>query len=547
MKKLQIKTLSSLAKVFSSRICGRVSYKTDAACGQSISFQVAYRLQGLVKYAKKGYSVVVESPLENISRFHVREVASNLPVYPERTDKNYITTKPGLFPDPLVPADGEGIVAASEMWRALWFTVAIPETCQEGVYPVKVTFLDDNGEIAAETTYRIKVHAVSLPAQSLLFTQWFHCDCIADIHGVPVFSEEHWTLIGKYMKLAADHGMNMILTPVVTPPLDTAVGHERPTVQLVEIEKQGETYTFDFTRLRRYVAMALDCGIKAFEIGHLFTQWGVAHAPKVVARVDGEEKRIFGWETDAQSEEYVAFLNLLVPALIEAMLSAGISKDQLWFHVSDEPHKEHLEPYRKGAEVLKPLIKGCHHMDALSDLDFYNEGLLESPVAATNRIEPFLEANVPGLWCYYCCSQCVDVSNRFFAMPSARTRIIGVQMFKYGIAGFLQWGYNFYYTARSQRMVDPYRETCGDQDWPSGDPFSVYPLGDDVIPSLRQKVFANALEDLRLLQLLEQKLGHERAVAEVEKVAMQEITFASYPKQEEFFDALYQMIFSYLD
>ena len=46
----------------------------------------------------------------------------------------------------------------------------------------------------------------------------------------------------KYMRMAAEHGMNMILTPVFTPALDTEIGKERPCTQLVEITKNDAGY-----------------------------------------------------------------------------------------------------------------------------------------------------------------------------------------------------------------------------------------------------------------------------------------------------------------
>ena len=171
---------------------------------------------------------------------------------------------------------------------------------------------------------------------------------------------------------------------------------------------------------------------------------------------------------------------------------------------------------------------------------------METPVVATNRIEPYLDAKVEGMWCYYCCSQCVDVANRFFAMPSSRNRIIGVQIYKTGMSGFLHWGYNFYYSQYSVRKLDPYRETDGGGAFPSGDCFSVYPYGDTVIPSLRQKVFANALEDVRLLQLLEAKIGKDRVVEMIDAVAGEPITFSHYPHDDSFFDRLYGRIFELL-
>ena len=67
-------------------------------------------------------------------------------------------------------------------------------------------------------------------------------------------------------------------------------------------------YTFDFSLLTRFMDMADRLGVKYFEIAHLFTQWGAEHAPKVMATVDGEYKRIFGWDTEAAGEEYSTFL-----------------------------------------------------------------------------------------------------------------------------------------------------------------------------------------------------------------------------------------------
>jgi hypothetical protein len=296
------------------------------------------------------------------------------------------------------------------------------------------------------------------------------------------------------------------------------------------------------------VKTAQSFGIKYFEINHFFTQWGAKATPKVVATIEnGTKTRIFGWDISSLSEEYTCFLSQLIPAVIAKFEAMGISKDRIYFHVSDEPKPEQIEAYKAAKGILAPLIRDCKCIDALSSIDFYNEKLVEIPIPATNHIEPFLDAEISERWCYYCCSQCVDVSNRFIAMPSPRTRIIGVQMFKYNMKGFLQWGYNFYYTRLSQRLIDPYNVTDSGRAFPAGDPFSVYPSEDGAIPSLRQKVFSNALEDMRLLSLLEEKIGHTATVELIERVAGMTITFSKYPKNEDFFQKLYAEIFKELE
>ena len=83
-------------------------------------------------------------------------------------------------------------------------------------------------------------------------------------------------------------------------------------------------------------------------------------------------------------------------------------------------------------------------------------------------MEPFLERGMEGLWTYYCTGQWKEVSNRFMAMPSARTRILGVQLYLYKISGFLHWGFNFYNSQYSIKHINPYAVTDAGEAFPSG-------------------------------------------------------------------------------
>ena len=529
--------LSSLAKVFPGKIYGDKINHGVCVKGQTVSYQIAIKGKG-------DYTFKIDSPLlDSIKTYRVGYVPSTLSAYPQAFDENYITTEPGRFPDPLFPIEGNSFKLENEDFLTLWLNIWVKKDEKAGKYPINVTFYKENEQVGM-STYILEIKDEILPEQSLIFTQWFHTDCIADVHHTEVFSPLHWELIEKYVKIAADHGMNMILTPVLTPPLDTEVGGERTTVQLADIEKTDDGYIIDLSRLERFIDLCVESGIKCFEVNHFFTQWGAKSAPKVIARVNGEEKRIFGWETDASSPEYGEFLNALVPKIIEAFDKKGIDKTRLYFHVSDEPNESQLESYRVAASVLMPLVKGCNHMDALSHFEFYQEKLVPVPVVATNALDPFIKADVKDLWCYYCCAQARTVANRFFAMPSYRNRIIGVQMYKYGMAGFLHWGYNFYNTQFSKKKINPYEVTDAGGGFPSGDAFSVYPYENGVIPSLRQKVFKEALDDMRLLTLLEGKIGREETVRLIDATAGMNITFKEYPQNEEFFVKLYENIFN---
>ena len=535
----EIFAVSSLEKVFSDTkpmpYAGRLSMLRK----DRLSFQAAFQFLGDRPDLRWGVWVraEVESPLKQwIRLYHVKEIPSTHPVTDD-SDGNYLRTTPGLYPDLLQPLNDGMLRADLGRWNALWVELASDEETPAGEFPVKVTLTLGEGESSRTLTLETSVEVIPavLPDQELIRTEWFHGDCVADYYHVEVFSEEHWELLRKQIACAAEYGINMLLTPVFTQPLDTAVGGERTTIQLVDVARNNGVYSFGFDKLDRWVRMCRECGIQYFEIAHLYTQWGAEHCPKIMATVDGEYRRIFGWDTAATGEDYRNFLAAFLPALTARLEALGVDKKHAYFHVSDEPGEAHLPQYHACKEQIAPYLEGYPLMDALSDFDFYQKGVCRHPVVASNHVTPFLEHHVPDLWVYYCCSQGYQVSNRFFSMPSARNRIIGTQFYKYQIAGFLQWGFNFYNSQFSLRHLDPFAVTDADIAFPSGDAFMVYP-GPDGTPwkSIRLLVFAEALNDLRAFRLLESLTSREYVLELMEGGLSKEITFFEYPHEADY-------------
>jgi hypothetical protein len=120
-------------------------------------------------------------------------------------------------------------------------------------------------------------------------------------------------------------------------------------------------------------------------------------------------------------------------------------------------------------------------------------------------------------------------------MPSFRNRVLGIQLYKYKIAGFLHWGYNFWYSQHSRKAIDPFKNTDANYSFPSGDAFLVYPGEDGPIESIRLEVLNEALQDLRALQLLESIVGREQVLTLLEEGLDHEITFEQYPQDQEWY------------
>ena len=152
---------------------------------------------------------------------------------------------------------------------------------------------------------------------------------------------------------------------------------------------------------------------------------------------------------------------------------------------------------------------------------------------AVNHIEPFV-GKVENLWAYYCCGQNRDyVPNRFFAMPSQRNEVLGFLLYKYGCEGFCSGA--IISGIRSSRFVRSTPiQSLTQAAHSSGDAYVVYPAPDGTpYVSLRLKVFYDGFQDMRLLKLLERKIGRNEVIKVLEKDLAAPLSFTEYPRSDE--------------
>lgn len=542
---LLFRQLSSLAKVFlddDPNRCPEVDSIT-ALKGERISWQILYK--GTFHGQRKTPVTFTFQRDDRIPLqfYTVGNVPCMLPCrFDKHDDDNYLRTSPGLYPDVLFPLKENRLFVVAENCHSLFITATIPEAIEPGSYPIRLTFtVGGENPVILEKVYTITVLDAVLPPQETVYTQWFHSDCIATYYGLEILSEAHWAMLEKFIAMAAHTGINMLLTPIFTPPLDTAIGSERPTMQLMDIRLDEKGYHFSFDKLARWIRLCQKHGIHRFEICHLFTQWGSGCTPKIVVHTKDGEQKLFGWHVKSDTPAYQDFLNACIPALTAFLKEQGVY-DNTYFHISDEPKFEkNLDIYLQQRQMIAHLIPEDKLMEACSHPGFMTQGIIKRPVCITNKVETFWEQGLTNIWAYYCClPHDRNYGNRFIAMPSGRNRINGFQLYKYGIGGFLHWGYNFYYSQLSRRPINPFCETDAEEAFPSGDAFSVYPGAEGPLESLRSVVFYESLQDIRACQLLERHIGREAVLALINQDG--EIKFNVYPSTDEGILAIRQRI-----
>ncbi len=538
---LNVKFISSLDKVFYDQSINEFEAleSISALRGERLSLQLIYAYDRDDIHRSPSFHKPVFSG--ELAKYVTVRNVKHLPVMKYDGDASgpkladYLRFPPGLFPDLLSPMAGGDIFAICDMMlESIWVEIDVPEDMKAGEYTlgVRIDLVEDQvalnrgePETVAETSVRVEIIGATLPKQTLMHTEWFHTDCLAQYYNVPVWSEAHWQIIENFAECAVKNGINMLLTPVFTLPLDTAIGGERLTTQLVGIKKTGNRYSYDWKLLDRWIEMCDRVGVEYLEISHLFTQWGATHAPKIMATVDGEYKKLFGWETDAHGEEYKKFIRSFLKAFLKHMKDRGDDK-RCFFHISDEPNREQLKDYKRSKRIVDTLLKDYVIMDALSSVDYYKKGIARTPVPQVCHAKEFIDAGIENMWVYYC-GGCLDgYSSRVLMKPSYNNRSLGMQMYKMGIIGFLHWGFNFYNTRRSLDSVNPFVDLNGEQWVPAGDTLLVYPSQNyEPLESLRIIVFNEGLQDMRAMQLCESLYSKEEVVAAIEDILGDELTF----------------------
>ena len=351
---MKFKLVSSLEKCFLDEDINTKAEFTSGSClkNEFFRFGICYKNENYSEVPKPVRLTVNSQLGDRISISRVEHLPVKFPVYNQHEKFDFLRTTPGLYPDLITPINKHNRLIISYNLESLFVEVDTRGISKAGIYNIEFVFSDfEDKQTIEKLTFELEIIDCELPEQALIYTQWLHCDSLVNYYKTEAFDERHWSIIENYLKTAVKHGINMVLTPIFTPALDTYVGGERETTQLVDITVTNGEYSFGFEKLERWINLCKRLGIKYFEMSHLFTQWGCAHAPKIIANVNGESKKIFGWETNADSTEYKEFLEAFLPQLIAFLKEHGI-KDNTVFHISDEPNVSQISNYLTARKIV---------------------------------------------------------------------------------------------------------------------------------------------------------------------------------------------------
>ena len=392
------------------------------------------------------------------------------------------------------------VITDAKETEGLYFRIQNPP---RGVKSFDIRFRIKQGNEERKLSLKVNVHNVSLPPvgkDSFKYTNWMDFDSMAASHGLKPWSEAHWKMIEKYVRLAARGRQNTSLMRAV---------FEKDANGAMRIDKK---------KFARFLDIYNRTGIWYLEGTHLagfVNGWGspafkTAFTTNVTTTVEGARA-----------------LSKLARMFMEEIEAHGL-RDRWYQHVADEPGGKNVGEYRITAGIVRRYMPGIRTVDAVEEPSF--AGALDVWCPKVNSFERYhtlydsFRTNFGDrVWCYTCCVPGGKWMNRTMDGELLRPALIPWVAVMWDIDGFLHWGYNRWQRNQGQDpFKHPYPRRWGGSNngnsLPSGDTHIVYPGKDGPWPSARLEAARAGMEDADLLTMLRRR-DKAKADALVRRIA----------------------------
>lgn len=546
--KLAVEKQNAVGMTFLSRLTKKLPY--EKLQGEGVSRLLAYGDETSFILDITSEQILIDGKLKlscsdkslSVEVYRIAYVPS---VQAARDDHDdyVISDKAGLYPDRLEKLDLNVVRIIPHIHNQFFITIKGFNAIEKRQYGFSSTFLNAGKKMGYRSII-VDYVPVSLPKSEMLYTNWLHCDSIAAAHNVKPFGKSFYKILKSYLNLAVKSGMNILLVPLITPPLDTYYKGYRKDVQLADISYRDGIYFFDFDRLGRFIDFAVECGINKFEFPPFFSQWDANYAAPVTITENGRKKRVFGWKTKSDDREYLSFLSGMLSVLREYLVKRNLL-EKCYFHICDEAHDKN-GLYDKFRAVVTDNLKGGKFLDtSIKYAPSENSEICD--VLSISEADKAIEAGHCPSAVYYCWVDYKNyVSNRFFSMPLSRTAVIWLQLYLNDCKLLLHWGFNFYQDFLSHYYLDPNGVSDLGGVFPSGDAFIVYPdvPNHSAVSSLRLEAIGYGHKLYRLLLSFEKAFGKESAKEVLREFGMN--GYERYPHDDNWLFSLESRLISQL-
>ncbi len=347
-----------------------------------------------------------------------------------------------------------------------------------------------SGEWSEKLTWMLYVHPVAVPlpgVDSPGYTNWFSPSIVAERHGLELWSDPFWSMLGKYADLMLRGRQNTFW--IRWGDFMSLDAESRPSL--------------DRERLERYVSLFLARGFTHIEGGHLAGRHkGDWSSPRLDLMLTGSDVT-----SEAGRAELATMLHEINAALAELRLPERVVYLQ---HLSDEPTATNAESYKELAAQVRKQMPGVAIFDATMCTELVDAVDHWCPqVQVYEQHRNFFEKRQQAgdqVWVYTCLIPGGRHLNRLLDQERVRQVYLGWSLVKYDLYGFLHWGFNHYRSGQDPFETSVVPHGAGPPNFlPAGDTHVVYPGIDRPWSGQRFEAHRIGLEDSELLRELKER------------------------------------------
>jgi len=374
---------------------------------------------------------------------------------------NVIERGAGYYPDAL--SNATSISVAANKTQPIWIRAYIPKNIPAGIYTGTATIITSQGNYSVGIT--IDVKNVTLPDSNAgnfdcaLWTQycgptsWYEpYDDMAIGFGVERYTPQWWAIVGDIAQKMKDYRNTTL------------------TVNMCYLLMDGGTYKdsngvyhFNWSKFDEVIQFFIDQGaVKRLEgvfIGQQQTS-GRMMSEILDTNASGQTFRTYVYPGSAASN---AWIDQFIPALRDHLDEKGWT-DMWWMHIGDEPGDAQVIADYK---YLANRVKAAWNRDDLKLGDaMFSYGaatqLVRYPniwIPITDMFEQnrtfFTNRQALGeeVWFYNCSSPRGMNLNRGIDQPVWMQRATIWMAYKYGVTGYLHWGFNAWHYNLDEQYV----------------------------------------------------------------------------------------------
>lgn len=416
---------------------------------------------------------------------------------------------PNVVADALMESDSVNVPAYHA--QPFWFTVTIPKDIAPAVYSGEIV-ISSTEEGTKRYPIEITVQEPVLPDckdYAFHLDLWINPSSISHVYGIVPWSEEHWKLIGIYLKDYAKVGGKNITTIITHEPWhkpwlnditrsQTQFGYQS---MINWIKTKDGNWKFDFTVFDRYVMLAESLGIKGAINAFSLTPF---HTKQTLHYFDEKEDRQKIIEVDVTDKEYkeiwTGFLKAFKTHLVK---KEWYSKTYLGF---DEKPQNVFRIIKEIIQTVTPefldriVIAGHPETTSLAEnlsVSYMFFPKMPFEKKATIPVLSTIEARRKEgkTTTFYLCAEPAHPNTLTYS-PAIESQMIPWLALKYNTDGYLRWAYNNWTEDTFNLPVFLHNQ---------GDDYYVYPGENGPISSIRWELLKEGIEDYELFRTIAEK------------------------------------------